>query len=83
MSKLTVDDLVQVQQRNEELLKQIAESLAPKKRNEFQGILFELAGVLSIIAWVFGAWVASKGNLIGVCICMIAVSARLERRLGK
>ena len=82
MSKLTIDDLVQAQQRNEELLKQIAAS-STRTKTTMQKIVFEAAGLISIVAWLFGAYVASKGNLVGVCICMIAISARLERLLSK
>ena len=83
MSKLTIDDLVEAQKRNEEKLERIATLLDSKKKSTVQSVIFEASGLLSIVFWCLGAYVAYQGNLVGICICMIAISARIERLLTK
>ena len=83
MSKLTVDDLVQSQQRNEDKLERIATLLDSKKKSKIQSLVFEAAGLISIVVWCLGAYLAYQGNMAGICICMIAISARIERLLSK
>lgn len=40
-----------------------------------------LRELVTVIVFVAGAFVAYEGNLAGVCICMIAVSVRIEALL--
>jgi uncharacterized membrane protein len=83
MSKLTIDDLIAAQQRNEVLLQEIATQLKPKQRDAVQAAVHGVSGLLSIVFVALGAYLAFRGNLVGVCVCLIALAVRIERYLMK
>ncbi len=84
MSKLTIDDLVAAQQRTEAALQDIANSLrSAKKPTKKESATNALSSLVSVVVWGIGAAIAYNGNMIGACICMIAISARIERLLHR
>jgi hypothetical protein len=79
MSKLTVDDLVQAQQQTDASLKEIIRLLQKPKDSV---IANSANGIMSLLVFAFGAYLAFEGNLAGVCVCLLAISARIERLIS-
>lgn len=83
MSKLTIDDLVATQQKTSEQLEVIA-LLLGKKDTSALGIAADLSSVLFAgIVFFVGCAIAYQGNQVGVCICLAAALARVERLLNR
>lgn len=81
MSKLTIDDLVQAQQQTDASLKQIVRLLSVKEKPTKLASR-AVSGIISLCVFAFGAYLAFNGNLAGVCVSMIAISARIESLLS-
>lgn len=79
MTKLTVDDLVVAQRRTEAQLEKIADILRKPEKTPFQEFVHFFATVVAILVFLFGCFLANDRNLLGVCICIGAALARLER----
>jgi len=83
MSRLTIDDLVASQQATEKRLEEIA-ILLGKKDTSALGIAANVSSsLLSAVVFVIGCAVAYQGNQLGVCICLAAALARVERLLNR
>lgn len=80
MSKLTIDDLVQAQQQTDSNIDEIVRLLEKREESKTANLA---SGLVSLIVFAFGAYLAFNGNLAGVCVCMIAISARIERLLSR
>lgn len=80
MSKLTIDDLAKAQQQTDANIDGIVRLLENREESKTANIA---SGLVSLIVFAFGAYLAFNGNLAGVCVCMIAISARIERLLAR
>lgn len=82
MSKLTVDDLVQAQQRTENQLKEIAKLLRPKPKSTLTTVMDAVVGVISILVFAAGLFLAFQDQLSGMALCVLAGASRIERILS-
>jgi mannose/fructose/N-acetylgalactosamine-specific phosphotransferase system component IID len=80
MSKLTIDELNKAQQQTDANIDGIIKLLEQREESKIGSLA---SGLVSLIVFAFGAYLAFNGNLAGVCVCMIAISARIERLLSK
>lgn len=80
MSKLAIDDLVRAQQQTDANIDGIVRLLENREESKTANLA---SGLVSLIVFAFGAYLAFNGNLAGVCVCMIAISARIERLLAR
>ncbi len=83
MSRLTIEDLVASQQATEKRLEEIA-MLLGKKDTSALGIAANVSSsLLSVVVFMIGCVIAYQGNQLGVCICLAAALARVERLLNR
>ena len=83
MSRLTIDDLVAAQQKTSDQLEVIS-LLLGKKDTSALGIAANVSSsLLSVFVFMIGCVIAYQGNQVGVCICLAAALARVERLLNR
>jgi len=83
MSRLTIDDLVAAQQATEKRLEEIAMLLGKKDTSALGKVANASSVLFAGIVFFAGCVIAYQGNQVGVCICLAAALARVERLLNR
>jgi hypothetical protein len=83
MSRLTIDDLVASQQATEKRMEEIAMLLCKKDTSTLGKVANASSALLAGVVFFVGCVIAYQGNQVGVCICLAAALARVERLLNR
>ena len=83
MSKFSIDDLVEAQQRTESQLKLIALLLTKDKPSPLLEFANFFLAVCAVLVFIVGLFMCYEQKLLGLGLCMFAGLVRIEKLLSK